>query len=184
MKIVLLVFLLCLSSCIESVIGGIGVGTLLFSKKDYTLFPSIMVHNARKRIAKVQRKNNQPAGSIKIIHNDDTIYVIGLVSSSKVKSHIIAVVDLEFHRYYVDEISISVLGRKKLPDFITKLRIRKKLLVTPLVKSQNYKVIVYNSKAYVIGNADDVQEKEAAVASLSQIEYIDDIVVYIDITNE
>ncbi|MDA0617226.1 MAG: hypothetical protein O3A66_00720 [Proteobacteria bacterium] len=172
--------LLCIS-CAEAVIGGIGVSSVLFSKHEYTIFSSRMVYSVKKKIDDVLYANDHSKKSIKLVQEGDIIYAVGLVKSSTVKNRVIDVLNAELNKHYVDEISISAAGRKYTTDLYLKTKIRQKLLFAKYVKSQNYTILVYNQKAYVVGKASNSAEKDIVVNGLAQIEYIDDIIAYITI---
>ena len=167
------------SSCAEAVIGGIGASAVFFSKKEYTIFSSKMVYDAKREVSHLLQDNNYSSKSVSIVQGGDTIYVIGVVKSALVKSRIISVLDKIFNKHYVDEIIINPDGSNRIQDTYIKTKVRNKLLFTRYVKSQNYKILVYNQKAYIIGFASSQSEKDIVISVLSQIEYINDIVAYI-----
>jgi osmotically-inducible protein OsmY len=180
MKIFIAIIISCLiSSCAEAVIGGIGASAVFFSKNDYTIFSSKMVYDAKREVSNLLQDNHHSSKSVSIVQSRDTVYVIGVVKSAIVKGRIISVLDKIFNKHYVDEIIINADGRSRIKDAYIKAKIRNKLLFTRYTKSQNYQVLVYNQKAYIIGIASSQPEKEIVINTLSQIEYIDDIVAYI-----
>lgn len=180
-RLFLLFAILLCTSCVEAVVGGVGASSVLFSKHEYTVFSSRMVYSVKKKIDDVLHANDHPKKSIKLVQDGDVVYAVGLVKSSTVKSRVIDVLNTELHKHYVDEISISAAGRNSAVDLYLKTKIRQKLLFAKYVKSQNYTILVYGQKAYVIGKASNSSEKDIVVNVLAQIQYIDDIIAYITV---
>ena len=138
---ILLALFLC--SCAEAVVGGIGASAVFFSKNDYTIFSSKMVYDAKREVSYLLQDNNQSSKSVSIVQGGDTVYAIGVVKSTLVKSRIISVLDKIFNKHYVDEIVINPDGRSRIKDTYIKTKVRNKLLFTRYAKSQNYKIITF-----------------------------------------
>lgn len=167
------------AACTEAVVGGIGVSSILFSKHEYAVFSSRKVHEVKNKIDGVLYKYNNSKRSIKLVQQGSAVYAIGLVNNKMAKNDVISILNSEFKRYYIDEISIDAKGRSYVTDLYLKTKIRKKLLFARYVKSQNYTIVVYNQKAFVVGQASNSAEKDIVVNILAKIEYIDDVIAYI-----
>lgn len=179
MVLQLFAILLFFSSCVEGIVGGVGVGTVFFSKTDYTIFSSKNVSSVQKIINHEMEENEQYGHNIKIIQDKDIIYVIGSVNSIKMKEKIIAILNEGFQKKYINEVTVSNQVRTSMADLGLKIKIKQKLLFAKYISSSNYKVYVYNQKAFIIGQAKSEEEHQNVNTILSKIEYIDDIIAYI-----
>lgn len=171
--------LLFLSSCSGAIVGTIGGGSYLVPKHNYTVLPSKKVYNTQKEINELLKNNNNPTKDFTLVQNRNSVYAIGVVKSSVIKDRVIEILNNKMHGQYVDEISVSASGRNYFKDLSIKIKIRNDLLFTKYVKSSNYKIIVFNKKAFIIGTSSNDNERDIVVKVLQNIDYIEDIIVYI-----
>jgi osmotically-inducible protein OsmY len=59
------------------------------------------------------------------------------------------------------------------------MRLKKHLIFTKHLKSQNYQIFVYNKKAYLVGRTSGSDEKELLIKTLEGVLYVTDVVIYI-----
>ena len=175
--VILLLFLL--QSCAETAIGGVVLTSMVFTRYDTAIFNSRLIRDIKSDINRVLHKNNNPRNSIQIAQDGNSVYIIGSVTSNDVKTKILDTVSQKLGGSYIDEIAVNSSSRSYINDTILKMRLKKHLIFTKHLKSQNYQIFVYNKKAYLVGRTSGRDEKELLIKILEGVLYVTDVVIYI-----
>jgi osmotically-inducible protein OsmY len=175
--IILLIFLL--QSCVATIIGGIAVTSTTFTRYEPTVFNSRLIRTIKNDVNHVLHKNNHAKSAIQLAQDGNSVYVVGLVSSNDVKTQVLEAVTQKLGGSYIDEIAVSSTKHAYLRDAILKFRLKKHLIFTKHLKSQNYQIFIYNKKAYLIGRTSGDDEKELLIKTLEAVSYVTDVVIYI-----
>ena len=166
-------------SCTETAIGGIAITSIIFTRYEPTVFNSRLIRTVQSDVGRVLYKNNHGKNSIKLAQDGNSVYVIGLVSSNDVKTQVLEAVTQKLGGSYIDEIAVSSAHQTYFRDAILKFRLKKHLIFTKHLKSQNYQIFVYNKKAYLVGRTSGSDEKELLIKILEGVLYVTDVVIYI-----
>jgi|GEM_PF-6724026 len=175
--VILLLFLL--QSCAETAIGGLILTSMVFTRHDTAIFNSRLIRGIKLDISRVLYKNNNPKSSVQIAQDGNSIYIIGSVTNNDVKTQVLDAVSQKLGGAYIDEIAVNPSSRSYLKDVILKMRLKKHLIFTKHLKSQNYQIFVYNKKAYLVGRTSGSDEKELLIKTLEGVLYVTDVVIYI-----
>ena len=177
-KIVILL-LFVLQSCAETTIGGILLTSIVFTRYDTAVFNSRLIRAVKSDISRVLHKNNNPRSAVQVAQDGNSVYIIGSVTSNDVKTQVLDAVSQKLGGSYIDEIAVNPVNRSYVSDSILKMRLKKHLIFTKHLKSQNYQIFVYNKKAYIVGRTSGSDEKELLIKILESVLYVTDVVIYI-----
>jgi len=170
-----------LQSCTTIAVSSILTSSVLFSRYEKTVIDSKLVRKVQSEINKFLRKNNHRK-SIKIVQDGNSIYAIGLTESTNIKQEVVNILNSSIGTNFIDEIAVVKTRQPIIEDSLAEARLKKHLIFTKNLKSQNYQVFVFNGKGYVIGRVANASEKEVLVNALEGVLYLNDIVIYINIT--
>lgn len=171
--------LLFVQSCTELAIGALATSSVVFSRYDGTIFNSRLIRATKADVNAVLHKHKHPSSAVIIAQDGNSVYIIGAVKNTSVKSDILDAVSKKLGGAYIDEIAIEPKKRKTFQDFRLKTRLQNHLIFTRNLKSQNYQVFVYNQKAYIVGRTSGPPEKELLIKTLEGVLYVTDVVIYI-----
>lgn len=175
--VILLLFLL--QSCAETAISGIVFTSIVFTRYDAAVFNSRLIRIVKSDVNRVLHKNNNPRSSVQIAQDGNSVYIIGSVTSNDIKAQVLDSASQKLGGSYIDEIAVNPLSRSYINDILLKIRLKKHLMFTKHLKSQNYQIFVYNKKAYIIGRTSGSDEKELLIKILEGVLYVTDVVIYI-----
>lgn len=178
LKIIILLAFLC-QSCAETAIGGIAFASLVFTRYEPTVFNSRLIRTVKRDVNRVLHKSSHSNNSVQIAQDGNSVYIVGLVSSNDVKTQVLDAVTQKLGGSYIDEIAVSAVPQSYFKDALLRFRLKKHLIFTKHLKSQNYQIFVYNKKAYLIGRTSGADEKELLIKTLEAVSYVTDVVIYI-----
>ena len=170
-----------LQSCVGMLLGGtVALGGKALVRDDYKVFNSKIVWQAQQDLNKTLAKiKTCHTNEIVIVQDRNKIYTAGIVSNQKIFDASEAVLQKYFKNTHISEVQIETINRNKILDFYLKTKILNTMLFTKYIRSGNYNVLVFNEIAYIFGEATNQNEEKILTKALSEIEGINDIIIYI-----
>jgi osmotically-inducible protein OsmY len=191
-KIVLILSLFILSSCVETVIiGAVATGALLTQeKKIKDTVSDISNKNKIKAFIVDYAKNNEldkEFEDIGIFVVENRVLLIGTVKSEEYKQMIYQLAwDSKTNvKEIINEIKVlTEKKRNKVEDAIITSDIKTKLKTRRNIKSFNYKVTTVDKTVYLFGIAQDKEEMKLVANIASRVRGVTDVISHVILRND
>lgn len=192
-SLIVIVILFATSSCVEAVIGS-SVGITYLSMREKNIKDSAIDSKITAQIITKYIANGlkNPRNSVDVTVSEGRVLLTGIVRNTK-KARL--AIDLAWKindvKEVIDEIEISRNPNIKFDDITNSLidysltaKIEAKLLLASDIKSRNYKINTIAKTVYLIGIAQDKNELQKVLQSISMVMGVERVVNHVILNDD
>ena len=186
-KLILVLSLFILSSCVETIVVGAMATGVLMSKEERVLDTVSDVANKekiKKYVKKYEEENHvkRKFDDINISVIEDRVMITGIVESKKYKKKIYKVVweskvDV---KEVINEVKVAKKKKRSVTrDVMITSQIKTKFKTKQNIKSLNYDVITVDKTVYLFGIAQDSEEMRLTANVASRVRGVNNVVSHV-----